>query len=139
MKLHGARQMDKVLAGLPRKIRGRVLSNAVMGAAGVIQRAAKQTAPVAGGTLKAEIVRRRRRGGNGVTVQVGPTRDAFWGMFQEFGTKHHAPRPWLRPAFEENKAEALDKMGKSLGRAIEREATRLAGSFAKSGLKARRR
>ena len=33
-------------------------------------------------------------------VAVGPAKFAFWGIFQEFGTVHHAAQPFARPAFD---------------------------------------
>jgi HK97 gp10 family phage protein len=42
-------------------------------------------------------------------ISVGPDKDAFWGRFSEFGTVNEPARPWMRPAFDQAKYEALDK------------------------------
>jgi HK97 gp10 family phage protein len=42
------------------------------------------------------------------SIQVGPVKKAFYGMFAEFGTKHQPARPFVRPAFEGSAQDALD-------------------------------
>lgn len=46
--------------------------------------------------------------------------DPFYGLFQEFGTAHHAAQPFMRPAFEQSKEQALIEMTDSLRRRIDR-------------------
>jgi len=52
-------------------------------------------------------------------------RTAFYWRFYEFGTKRQAAKPFLRPAFEENKAAAAEGIGVSLAAAIEKAAAKL--------------
>jgi HK97 gp10 family phage protein len=33
-------------------------------------------------------------------VAIGPTKKFFYGLFQEFGTRHHSAQPFMRPSFE---------------------------------------
>lgn len=143
MRIEGAKELDRVLKRLPKKIRGKVLRQALMAGARVIRKAMRQRAPVRTGKLQMSIAARRdrgaERGGASVAVKVGPLGRGFYGMFIEFGTSRQPARPWARPAFEESKNEALDKTGGQLGKAIEREAARLAGPLRKSGLIRRRR
>lgn len=47
------------------------------------------------GNLRASIRNARLPNGNYV---VGPTLTAPYGKFHEFGTRHHPPRPFMRPA-----------------------------------------
>ena len=136
----GAKALDTLLKRLPGKIAGRILQSSLRAGAMVIVKDARLRAPTRTGTLRGEIVARKTKGApSSAAVTIGPTKDAFWGLFQEFGTRFHPPHPWLRPAFEASKRLALDKTGKSLGMKIEKAAEKLAGSFAKSGLKSRRR
>jgi HK97 gp10 family phage protein len=51
-------------------------------------------------------------------VAVGPTKDYFYGYFQEFGTAHHGAQPWARPGFDEGKDEALAIIGREAWAAI---------------------
>ena len=46
-------------------------------------------------------------------------------------------RPFMRPAFEAKKMEALNRLGEALGEGIEKAAKKLAGPLSKSGLKLR--
>lgn len=136
----GAKDLDRLLKRLPTKIAGKILQSSLRAGAMVIVKDARTRAPMRTGTLRREIVARKTKGApSSAAVTIGPTQDAFWGLLQEFGTRHHPPRPWLRPAFEASKRLALDKTGKQLGMKIEKAAEKLAGSFAKSGLKSRRR
>lgn len=40
-------------------------------------------------------------------VAIGPSRDAFWGVFLEFGTVKMAAKPFMRPAFDYGADRAL--------------------------------
>lgn len=40
-------------------------------------------------------------------VAVGPSKDAFWGLFQEYGTVRHGAQPFARPAFDAEYEQAL--------------------------------
>jgi HK97 gp10 family phage protein len=42
-------------------------------------------------------------------ISIGPDRRVFWGRFSEFGTCKEPARPWMRPAFDSAKQQALDK------------------------------
>jgi HK97 gp10 family phage protein len=60
---------------------------------------------------------------SGVAV-VGPTRAAFYGF--EFGTIHQAPKPFMRPAWDNHKMEALGLIQTELKAQIEAAAIRIA-------------
>lgn len=53
-------------------------------------------------------------------AKIGPSREGFYGQFQEFGTVDHAAQPFLIPAFEERKAEAVGIIGSELASGIEK-------------------
>ena len=143
-RITGAREMSRVLSKLPPKIGGRVLANAVRAGARVIAKEAKARVPVRTGALKKSIAVRkatgRRASRTGVRVHVGFLKPVSRrAHLTEFGTAHSAAQPFLRPAFDSRAPAALAKIGQILGRGIERAATKLAGSFAQSGLKSKRR
>lgn len=139
-RLEGAKELDRVLGKLPKQLRGRVLTRAVRGGANIVRKEMRGRAPVETGRLRDNIVTRARRDrGASVTVSVGPARRTFYAGFIEFGTRFLPARPFLRPAFETVKFAALEEIGKRLGTEIEKAAVKLAGSFATSGLKAKRR
>ena len=75
--------------------------------------------------------------GRHAVVQVGPTHRAFHGIFGEFGTAHHPPHPFMRPAWDEltpepmigmiadTLKEELENARKRLARKAEREAAKM--------------
>jgi len=169
-RLEGAKELDRVLARLPKKIGKRVFMKAGREGGKVIQGEALQN--LGSADKKDIIVRKVRVQGTSLTMRIGPPRSKFQLMLKEFGTQPHRittggrrgakkkllvdtdaglafgteinhpgqpARPFLRPAFDVKKGEALATVGKVLGTEIEKAAVKLAGSFAKSGLKRRKR
>ncbi len=137
----GVRALNRVLRKLPKKIQGRVLQSAAAAGGRVISKAAKQNVAVATGALRDSIAARKPsgKGRSSGIVLVGPTwPQGAHGHLVEFGTEHMRAQPWLRPAWDAKKDVALDKIGVSLGRAVERAAVKIAGSFQKSGFRVRR-
>lgn len=57
-------------------------------------------------------------------VVFGPTR--FYGAFQEFGTIHNPPHPFMRPAWDAGKATAAQTIRDELKSEIEKAAARIA-------------
>lgn len=54
------------------------------------------------------------------SVDVGPDKQNFYGFFQEYGTAHHAPQPFLGPALEQNRARIDAVMKDALIQAIQK-------------------
>jgi HK97 gp10 family phage protein len=141
-RITGASELDRVLKQLPTQVAKKELTGAVMAGADIVRKNAQSRAPFRfepsgpiqrskgvtyPGELKRSIRRRvQKMGTASVTVAVGIGR-AFWGMFREFGTRHEPARPWFRPAWDESKLAALNKIGLELGKRIEAAAARLAG------------
>jgi len=145
-RIEGARELDKLLKRLPERVARNVLRRATTKAAKVIEEEIRQRTPVGPtGNLKASITQKGVRQPNkqNLTRRVGAFKGGkFKGHHAhliEFGTVKMSPRPFIRPAFDTKKAEALKVMGEELGKGVEKAAARLAGSFAKSGLARRKR
>lgn len=68
--------------------------------------------------------RNRGKGRAGKTYFVDGT--AYYWMFAEFGTEKMAARPFLRPAFEARKEEALNVIVDELRRGLDRATAKLA-------------
>jgi HK97 gp10 family phage protein len=51
-------------------------------------------------------------------VELGPTKEFFYGYFWEFGTVKLTARPFMRPAFDAHQDESLARIGDSLGAEI---------------------
>lgn len=156
--IKGAREMELVLRKLPDYVAKKTLTAALRKAAEPILDEARNLAPV-GDESKGRVRLRTSKRGKVTIANYGKLKlslkivtvpakltahsatvavtvgKAFWGMFLEFGTRFMSPRPFMRPAFESRKMEALDRLGKSLGEEIEKAAKKLAGPYAKSGLR----
>lgn len=79
----------------------------------------------------------RAAGGKGrsVITSVGPTKAAFYGLFQEFGTAHHAAKPFMRPTWDALKNSMLDTIKVTLGSEIAKAAARAARRAARIAAK----
>lgn len=76
---------------------------------------------------------RRAAKGSFAEMFVGPARGVLrYAHLVEFGTVHSAPKPFMRPAWDSNKRQALDIIRKELGTEIIMAAKRLARSKTKS-------
>jgi HK97 gp10 family phage protein len=86
----------------------------------IVADAAEERAPRRSGYLGEHIVVEiLEKGKNEAIAGVGPHKNAFWGLFQEMGVPQHPAQPFLRPAFDENKARAEQEMLDAIARAIE--------------------
>lgn len=53
-----------------------------------------------------------------VIFDVGPEKEAFWGLFQEMGTPHHAAQPFLRPALDESTDQVIEAVARAARQAL---------------------
>jgi hypothetical protein len=74
-------------------------------------------------------VRKLRGPALGVRVNWGP---AFWMRLRERGTAHQPPRPLMRPLWDSRVKNYLDHLIGGLARGLQREAKKIAGSYAKA-------
>lgn len=149
IKVEGLRELGAAMQALGNEVAKRIASGMTSAAAGVVRKDAIARAPehdkvhtvdgveVQPGNLKKNIVRKkvsksktRLTSEHLVTVR-GKRKDGYaarYGRLQEFGTVHHAPQPFLRPAFDGKKMEAIEAMKKAAGRRIEAVAKKAAKS-----------
>jgi HK97 gp10 family phage protein len=75
----------------------------------------------------------RTAGGSGraATCKVGPTKSVGQGILQEFGTAHHRPQPFMRPAWDTKKVEAAETVKTALAEEIQKAVDRAARRAAK--------
>lgn len=143
--VRGAKQLDDLLRLLPRKIVAKHLRKALRAGANVIKDEARRHAPVRAdearktfaapdrkrkgfkvvkarppGFLRRQIIVgfRRQQVETGMTVSIGPSKAAFYGLFQELGTSRQAARPFLRPALDVKADEAIAAIGAELAKAL---------------------
>lgn len=120
VKVHGLKELQRELKRLPDHLQKRAIRGAVKAGAMKVRKEARNAAAEDTGNLKQNIRVRvsRKRGQDRVTYRVGVTKDAFYGMFLEFGTKKMAPRPFLRPALDEHYRRVIEIVRERLARAI---------------------
>jgi HK97 gp10 family phage protein len=140
-RVEGLSELNKVLQQLPDTVERRVLQNAVNAGGRVILRAVKAVAPRHQGkqsaaskrygtivrNLRLQTLSRVRKGMRGTRVW---TKDAFWSVFFERGTKRQPARPFAEPAFEQVAGQAVQAVHDKLLEGVEKEASKLAGSYA---------
>lgn len=111
--LKGDKALDALLAQLPKRAAKRVLGKALRAGAKPIQKEAKRIAPKDKHELAKSITvrkgKRKRKDGQSVVVFPDPLRfkDYFHAPAVEFGTAHTEAQPYMRPAWENKKEEAL--------------------------------
>lgn len=98
----------------------KVIARALRKAGAPIARRAGELAPVDTGRLRAEqLITVREQSATEAILRVGPSRRAFYGLFQELGSAHHSPQPFLKRAFDETKDEAEQIIRESILEHIE--------------------
>ncbi len=136
VKIQGLDEVRRRLKALPKNMRNRELGKALRSGGRMIRNDAKSRVPTLTGLVLKNIVMRtssgRRAGRNAdVKVRIGVASDrsgrdsgtdAFYWIFQEFGTSKMPAHPFLRPAFESNKNEALNAITQSLKKGLIRQA-----------------
>ena len=128
-------QLNNIISKLPAKAEGRIRRNAVAAGARVIRKEAKAQAPynekrVTGTHLRDGIVIKRVDRNTDVHIigtQSTGKKAVPHAHLLEFGTVSMRPQPFLRPAFDNKKDAAKEKMLDKLGDGIVREAKKLVG------------
>lgn len=140
LEIEGLRECEDALLSIGRAAKT-ALRNALLKAAVPIEADAEARAPKDTGRLTASIAisdrlkKGQRRAKRGVAeVFVGST--SSLAHLQEFGTAHHGPQPFLRPAFDANAGRALtifrDELRTEIREARARAARKQARLLAKS-------
>lgn len=138
-KIEGLRDLEAALADLPRSTGRGVLRRVLKKAGEPIASAAEANAPRNTGALSREITvasRLTRRqagmqrglGKSEMEMHIGVRRPA--GMMNEYGIGQRA-QPFMRPAWDGGKDEALRTIGTDLGTEIEKAAARAARKAAR--------
>lgn len=108
--LLGIEQFENKLRDLALTVKRKALVKAVKRGGELIRAEAASRAPRDTGTLaENEVVslRNSENSADEVTVRIGPAKKAFYGLFEEIGTAHSTAEPFLGPAFEAKKDDAL--------------------------------
>ena len=141
--LTGFAELAKALRDLGPRVGRKHLRAATSKGAAVIRKKARELAPVDTGEMRKDIQQKREKtsGDNIASYSVytrsgkksrmsGKARnvdkDSFYWKFQEFGTAKMPAQPFMRPAFESEKENAVDVLGAELDKRIQKEAADMA-------------
>lgn len=136
-RIRGLRELDAVLRKLGPEIASKVGDQAARAGAKVVVDDARQRVPVRSGALRESIVvvggRQAQRlkttatqEANRVAVVTFKKPHSRRAHLTEFGTRHSAAKPFLRPALDGNQNAVLQKMADAMRRGVLRESKKLA-------------
>jgi len=110
--LKGFEDVSRMLTEVTPKAAKAYLVKCAKPAAQVVIDAMANTVPVGIGILEEQLVAKTRWssdfGGETLEIEIGPTKHAFWGMFQEFGTSKMPGKHWMSRAWSGCKDEVLN-------------------------------
>ncbi|RZJ01839.1 MAG: HK97 gp10 family phage protein [Brevundimonas sp.] len=139
IKIEGLRELDAALGQLPKATGKNVLRRVAKARLQPIAEEMRRLAPddpkTGGNDLKTSItVTTKNPKGNKreslIEAHAGPGQLPQAHM-QEFGTQHHGPQPYARPAWDGGKDDLLAGVGEDLGNEIAKAAIRLARKTAR--------
>lgn len=147
VRLEGFRELERALNELPKSTGKAVLRRVSKGALQPMAEKAKGLAPKDKGDLAASIQVSERRTkrvarinrfdkNTGIQMSMGPVSGGGvlnYATFAEFGTSDTRARPFMRPAWDGGKDDALDYVKANLGNEIAKAAKRLAKKAARIG------
>lgn len=125
-RVQGLQHLLDKMEGLKLNMQKTLIVRALRKACAPIKEAAEEAAPddpnTAGSRIRDNIIIVvSEQTAHGSIAKIGPARRGFMGRFHEHGTKFMARRPWLEPAFDRAKPEALRILGQTLAEGIETE------------------
>lgn len=152
VRTEGFQELDKALAELPKatakNVMRRVLRKVAQPMADTMKAKAPDDPKTGGNDLRSSIgvgtqLSKRQRGLHRkmfkddkasveVFVGAGPVPQAH---LQEFGTVHHGPQPFARPAWDQHREELIPQIGNEMWAEIEKAAQRLARKAARAAAK----
>lgn len=119
VKIEGGKELQDALRRVSASVAGEHLTAAAKEGAEIVRAEASRRAPRRTGKLAANIIAEVSLSqSDRAEISVGPSKEAFYGMFVELGTKHMAPRPYLRPAIDESRAEVERAVHEALRRRL---------------------
>lgn len=107
-RVTGTDELNSTLKALAAKATGQQLAAALQAGGLVIQVPAQAKAPVLTGNLRRSIHTEVSTGGGKAEARVGT--NVEYGPHVEFGTSNQRPQPYLRPAYDENKGQAIGEI-----------------------------
>lgn len=129
-EIRGGKELDRLLRELGPRTAARVGDNALRSAGRAIVRLARDRVPVDTGALRDSMTVQADRRGRTETkrsVKIGFRKPvSSRAHLVEFGTVKMRARPFMTPAMEEGRDDALRAIRETLARGLAREAERMA-------------
>lgn len=117
VRVEGGREVAQALNGLATRLSRKVQREALYEVAEPMRAAMARHAPHDPGApdlnKSMTISNATKKDGldeGAVGVRVGPSKWAFWGLFQEHGTTRHGAQPFMRPAFDTEGPKILQRL-----------------------------
>ncbi len=111
IQIDGLNELSEILTEQTPQAAKRYLVRCGTKAADVVLEAMEQTVPVDVGFLEEALGSQTKwlDGGDQTTmeIRIGPLKPAFWGSFQEFGTRFQQGQHWMGRAWESCKDKCL--------------------------------
>jgi HK97 gp10 family phage protein len=146
-KVSGFRDMDAALASLPKATRRNVAIRVLTTAAEPMADDMEERAPERTGRTKRSVKvstklskgerKRSAASKSGVNVYVGPG-PLVQARMQEFGTEHHGPQAFVRPAWEAGKHKAVEAIADGMAGEIRKALGRRARKINRAARKGRK-
>lgn len=132
VEIKGSKELKNALKKIPKNATRRSLAKAAKAGAEPILRSAKQKAPVDTGRLRDSLRSTfAYQSSRAVRVQVASSlkpKGGSWhsyDYYQEFGTSFHPAQPFMRPAVDEQHANAVEQTRKTMEVAVLEEVKKL--------------
>jgi HK97 gp10 family phage protein len=119
--IEGLDELEEAFTTGSKRAVKKFLRQVEMKAAKVLVDSAKQSAPFETGRLEGEIHRQAVQSDGALTVRVGPSQDAFYGLFQEFGAPEAdvPAQHWLENSARAVQDEVLDRYVEAINEGLE--------------------
>ncbi len=132
VEIKGSKELKNALKKIPKNATRRSLAKAAKAGAEPILRSAKRKAPVDTGRLRDSLRSTfAYQSSRAVRVQVASNLKPEGGSwhsydyYQEFGTSFHPAQPFMRPAVDEQHANAVEQTRKTMEEAVLEEVKKL--------------
>ena len=113
MKVDGGKKLAEKFHSMSQKVYTEQ-EQELLQAGMVVERAAKQNAPVDTGRLRASISTRMTKEAKSIIIEVGT--NVKYAPYVEFGSSRNPAQPYLFPAFVENKQKVLKMLADAMRR-----------------------
>ena len=110
-EIEGLKELSELLTELTPRAAKRYLGRCAEKAAQPLLDAMAETVPMGVGILEESFTTKKTFTNEGdstnLELEIGPTRQAYWGSFQEFGTSTEPGQHWMQHAWEASQQECL--------------------------------